>query len=290
MRSGRLTPVWLAAAVAFGCNRDASTPTVAEPQPPAASEAQAPSAAEPDESFGVVPPAGSVLDEATNRHAHYHLQGDFDDVVAYFSETLDGFTLTETADGAKFEAGDGTGRAVYVYRRRGVRDLVLLTVFDRPELATGDGTVPEQDPAVAGGGPAVLSAGATRTRVAGLEPSQHGGGSSGAGTNGAGSSGGGSSGASGADGDERGGAGAGQGGVIVVGGRPAPTSTGSIGDEPGGGTSGAAGGSAAGGSGTVRRLASPPLRGRGTTNPEGRPPLDLSRGVYEPPRNPDAYY
>ena len=128
MRAGLRTPAIALFAVAVAACQRAEPPAPA----PAPVVAPAPEPTAPpadDQLFGMTTLAGLELEERGPRHAHFVMRGDMATVVAELRALLTGFSVSESPDGAKFESPDGSGRSVYVYKRRGARDVVLVSYF-----------------------------------------------------------------------------------------------------------------------------------------------------------------
>ena len=171
MRSGLRTPAIALLAVAVAACQRTEAPAPA----PAPVEAPAPEPATPpadEQTFGMGTLAGLELEERGPRHAHFVMRGDMATVVADLRALLTGFSVSESPDGAKFESPDGSGRSVYVYKRRGARDVVLVSYFGPVERdasgravasAPSDGAVAPAAPvaALAGDGPAVAASAPT---------------------------------------------------------------------------------------------------------------------------------
>jgi hypothetical protein len=171
--TSRWTIVIAAAAMATACQQDSnsgSTPEAEASAPvPVIETPVAPVAAllmADDSVFELALPQGALPDGGAGGTQHFRINAEFDDLLAFYEEALpDGYVLTRYERGARFEAPDGAGRSVYLYRERGQG--WLITYFDAgadPSLAaaenTPEQTAPSADGTTPGGRPGSVGDGA----------------------------------------------------------------------------------------------------------------------------------
>lgn len=131
MKHRILIPVAVATCLA-GCREQAPPVAVVPEEPVAVVVPPAPEglrrAVEP--AFEMAVPAGVTLERRDRGVRHYRISAEWDDLEEFFARELgSGYARTAFSRGARFEATDGSGRAVYLHRERSA-DAWVLTYFD----------------------------------------------------------------------------------------------------------------------------------------------------------------
>jgi len=130
-------------------NATAVAASTSPPSPPALGRAVT-------EPFGMALPAGVSVENFTPGVEHYRSRAQYESLLEFYETNLDGnFRLVRYERGAKFEATDGSGRTIYIYRER-PGDGYILTYIENANESDRDSsqTLPGTATRPTDGGPA----------------------------------------------------------------------------------------------------------------------------------------